>query len=152
MVYKLTDGNNSDFSDLCKLLDDNLDELVGGFVKREKFIQLNSLESIHNVIIAYDGDNPVGCAGFKHFDTETAEVKRVFVRKDYRGKGISKQLFIKLEEQAKECGYNKLILETGYLLTASIGLYKSIGFKIIPNYAQYKDIPESVCMEKTINI
>lgn len=150
MVYKLTDGNNSDFSDLCKLLDENLDELVGGFEKRKKFIEFNTLESIQNVIIAYDGEIPVGCAGFKHFDINTAEVKRVFVRKDYRGKGISKQMFIKLEERAKEYGYNKLILETGNLLTASVGLYKSIGFKIIPNYAQYKDIPESVCMEKIL--
>lgn len=50
--------------------------------------------------------------------------------------------------RAKEIGYNKFVLETGKQLVEANGLYRIIGFKPIPNYGQYKDMPDSICMEK----
>lgn len=49
-------------------------------------------------------------------------------------------------------GYTSLILETGYQMTAAIALYKHLGFNSIPNFGPYKDMTESVCMEKNISI
>jgi putative acetyltransferase len=150
MIYKNTNGSNPDFIELCRLLDDYLNELAGGEENRSQYIQYNTLQAIHDVVIAYDNDIPAGCAGFKRYNADTAEVKRVFVKKKYRGQGIAKQLINSLEIRAKEKGYGKLVLETGRQLTEANGLYKKIGFMTIPNYGQHKDMPGSICMEKLI--
>ncbi len=113
MRYLYTDGRNPDFIELCHGLDDFLNELVGGEEKRAEYIQYNQLEDIHDVIVAYDDAVPVGSAGFKKYDDECAEVKRVFVKQEYRGKGISNKLMELLEDAAREQGYRYLILESG---------------------------------------
>jgi putative acetyltransferase len=67
----------------------------------------------------------------KEIDRTTYEVKRVFVRKDYRGKGISKLLMRKVEERGKELQLKKLILETSKHFTEAVGLYQKMGYKTI---------------------
>lgn len=148
IVY--TNGCDKDFIDLCQLLDDNLNEIVGGEQQRQQYVQYNLLHDIHDVFIAYLDYVPVGCASFKQYDYDTAEVKRVFVRKEQRGKGISKLLMSELENLAKQKGYTKLILETGAPLVEAHALYKKLGFQMIDNYGQYKDMKGSICMQKEI--
>jgi len=148
--FVYTDGSNSDFIELCHGLDNYLNELVGGEENRAKYIPYNQLEDIHDVIVSYDGNIPVGCASFKKYDDECAEVKRVFIRQEYRGKGISNNLMELLESAAKEQGYRYPILESGELLVAAMALYRKIGYKVISNYGQYKDMPGSVCMKKKL--
>lgn len=150
MRFIYTNGENTDFIELCHELDDFLNELVGGEKNRAEYIPYNKLDDIHDVIVAYDEDIPVGSAGFKKYDNECAEVKRVFIKREYRGKGISKKLMELLEERAKNKGYKYLILESGEPLAAAMSLYRKIGYKVIPNYAQYKDMPDSVCMKKEL--
>ena len=148
IVY--ADGKNMDFVGLCKMLDDNLNEIVGGEKQRKQYVQYNTLEDIDDVLLTYDDEVPVACASFKFYDEYTAEVKRVFVRKEYRGKGIAKQLMSILEKRAEDKGFSRLILETGAPLIEAMALYKKIGYKIIENYGQYKDMQESICMQKYI--
>lgn len=150
MRFIYTDGNNKDFIELCHLLDNFLNELVGGEQNRAQYIPYNKLDDIHDVIVAYDGDVPVGCASFKKYDEENVEVKRVFIKDEYRGRGISKTLMAMLEERARKQGYKYLILESGEPLVAAMALYKKLGYKVIPNYGQYKDMPESICMRKDL--
>lgn len=150
MRFIYTNGENPDFIGLCHDLDDFLNELVGGEKNRAEYIQYNKLDDIHDVIVAYDEDTPVGSAGFKKYDDDCAEVKRVFIKREYRGKGISKKLMELLEERARNKGYKYLILESGESLVAAMSLYRKIGYKIIPNYGQYKDMPDSVCMKKEL--
>lgn len=148
MTYVYTDGSNIDFINLCNLLDDSLNEACGGEENREEYIQYNGLVNIHDVVIAYDNDIPVGCGSYKYYDTGVAEVKRMFVKKEYRRRGISKDIMKLLESRGIEQGYHKFVLETGNPLVEATGLYKSIGFVVIPNYGQYKDMEDSICMEK----
>lgn len=150
MRFIYTNGENPDFIGLCHDLDDFLNELVGGEKNRAEYIPYNKLDDIHDVIVAYDEDIPVGSAGFKKYDDECAEVKRVFIKREYQGKGISKKLMELLEERAKNKGYKYLILESGEPLAAAMSLYRKIGYKVIPNYGQYKDMPDSVCMKKEL--
>lgn len=150
MEFIYTDGTNPDFISLCKLLDEDLNEAVGGEKQRKQYIQYNTLENIHDVVLLCDGGLPIACAGFKFYQTGIAEVKRVFLRKEYRGEGISKQLLSALEKKAKAQGYTSLILETGKPLKAAMGLYRKMGFRIIENYGPYQNMPESVCMQKDI--
>lgn len=149
MRISYVNSANDDFIKLCVLLDNSLNEASGG-KNREYYKQYNSLVQIHDVFLAYEDEIPIACASFKYFEDGVAEVKRVFVKPGYRGKGISKLLMKQLEEKAKELGYLKLILETGAKFEAAIGLYKSLGFQVINNYGQYKDIKDSICMEKYI--
>ena len=150
MEFIYTDGGNSDFIELCRGLDNFLNELVVGEENRAEYIPYNQLDDIHNVIIAYDDAVPVGSAGFKKYDDECAEVKRVFVKQEYRGKGISNKLMELLENAAREHGYRYLVLESGEPLVAAMALYRKIGYEIIPNYGQYKDMPDSICMKKKL--
>ena len=150
MRFEYTDGNSKDFIALCHELDDFLNDLVGGEEKRSEYIQYNKLDDIHDVVMAYDKDVPVGSASFKRYDDENAEVKRVFVKKEYRGQGISLELMKMLEERAREKGFKYFILESGEPLAAAMALYRKIGYKIIPNYGQYKCMDESICMKKIL--
>jgi GNAT superfamily N-acetyltransferase len=150
MKYLHTNGKNKDFIKLCNQLDNNLNDIAGGEENRKEYIQHNTLDDIHDVILAYIGDLPIACASFKHIEDNVAEVKRVFVRKEHRGKGISKKIMQKLELAAKDKGYKSLVLETGKKMSVAVGLYQSLGYKIIPNYGQYKCMDKSVCMKKML--
>ncbi len=145
-----TNGEDKDFIILCQLLDDNLNEIVGGEKQRKQYNQYNKLDDIHDAFLIYDNDLPVACAAFKYYDTGVAEVKRVFVRKDYRGQGLSRRLMEQVEKKALEQGYHSLILETGRPLKEAMGLYTNIGYRITEKYGQYKDMPESICMRKDL--
>ena len=148
LIY--TDGSNYDFVELCHCLDEFLNKLVGGEENRAEYIPYNQLNDIHDVIIAYDAAISVGCASFKRYDDECAEVKRVFVKEEYRGKGISRKLMELLESAAREQGYRYLVLESGEPLVAAMALYRKIGYEMIPNYGQYKDMLDSICMKKKL--
>lgn len=150
MEFIFTDGRNLDFIKLCRLLDDYLNKIAGGENNRCEYIKYNTLEDINDVVLAYEKDIPIGCASFKFYNEKTAEVKRFFVKKDYRGKGISKRLMKLLEDRAREKGYKKFILETGEALTEAMALYYKVGFKVIENYGEYKCMPKSICMEKRL--
>lgn len=150
MQFVHTDGGNLDFIELCRELDDFLNELVGGEENRAEYIPYNRLCDINDAIIAYDDGVPIGCAAFKKYDDECAEVKRVFIKQKYRGKGISYELMKRLEDAARKKGFRCMILESGEALAAAMTLYRKIGYEVIPNYGQYKDMPDSVCMKKKL--
>lgn len=92
LVYPYAGGRQRDFIALCHALDAYLNALVGGEENRSQYTPYNQLEGIHDVVLAYDGDLAVGCAAFRRFDAHAAEVKRVFVREEYRGREIGKML------------------------------------------------------------
>ena len=150
MNFVYTNGNNKDFIMLGQMLDEYLNKIVSGEKQREKYIKYNTLDDIQDVILIYDKDLPIGCVGFKYYDDGIAEVKRVFLQSDYRGQGLSKELIKLIEERAKIKGFKKMILETGEPLVESMGLYTKLGYRIIENYGQYKNMSESICMSKEI--
>ena len=150
MKIKITNGQNRDFIRLCHALDHYLNELVGGEENRLQYIPYNALDDIHDVLVAYDDTAPIGCASFTRYDRDSAEVKRVFVQSNYRGTGVGRKLMESLERLARDKGYSYLILESGELLVAAMHLYRSLGYQVIPNYGQYVNMAESVCMRKQI--
>lgn len=148
--YENVDGHNKDFVSLCHNLDDYLNDIVGGEQNRAAYIPYNCLDDINDAIVAYEGDSPVGCASFKRYDSDHAEIKRVFIKKEYRGQGISKKMMEMLEDKAREQGYIYCILESGEILVNAMKLYRTIGYKVIPNYGPYVEMKDSVCMKKTL--
>lgn len=150
MTFIHTDGCSADFAALCHELDNYLNHIVGGEENREQYIPYNSLDDIQDAFIAYDGNQAIGCAAIKRYNEESAEVKRVFIREEYRGHGISKKLMELLEQTAREQGYSCLLLESGEILAEAMALYRKTGFTVIPNYGPYVDMSESVCMRKEL--
>jgi putative acetyltransferase len=101
-------------------------------------------------ILAFANGMPVGCGAAYPVDTETAELKRMFVRRENRGQGIAQAILNHLELWSKERGYEKLILETGDRLTEALTFYQNHGFTRIENYAPYNESQRSRCFAKTL--
>ena len=108
-------------------------EIVGGEKQRDKYNQYNTLADIHDVILVIEDGQAVGCGSFKRYNENVAEIKRVFVKKEYRRKGFAKFIMQALEQKARDNGYSKLILETGNALKAAMQLYGDIGYDVIEN-------------------
>jgi GNAT superfamily N-acetyltransferase len=98
---------------------------------------------------AFDGDELVGHAALRPFE-HALEVKRVYVRSDYRGQGISKQLMLELEAIAIERGVSSLILQTGNRQTEAIALYENIGYVPIDRFGAYEPVSFFLCFGKTL--
>jgi predicted DNA-binding protein (MmcQ/YjbR family)/GNAT superfamily N-acetyltransferase len=150
LEFKDMDGEDQDFAMLCNRLDSALDEIVGGKFQRSQYEQYNQRDNIHDVIVAYQEGKPIACGSFKMYDEDHAELKRIYVEPSYRNIGLGAELVRRLEAKAKIKGYRWCILETGKPLEAASHLYKKAGYKIIQNYGQYADMPDSICMERKI--
>lgn len=145
---KRINSGDPDFIDLVKLLDADL--AIRDGKDHSFFAQFNKLDSIKHVVVAYFGNLPAGCGAIKQYDDETMEVKRMFVKPEFRGKGIARAVLSELEKWTAELGYSFCILETGKKQPEAISLYKTSGYELIPNYGQYENVEMSVCMRKMV--
>lgn len=145
---KSTHTADPDFQKLVLLLDHELwDELKED---QATYDQFNHVPEIKTAIIVYNNKEPVAIGCFKKRDDETVEIKRMFVQKAYRGKGLSKQVLYRLEQWAIECAYQYAILETSVRFDTAKNLYLSNGYAITQNYPPYVGLKESVCMKKKL--
>ena len=92
----------------------------------------------------------IACGGVNHINETTAEIKRMYVKEEFRGKGISKLVLNALEEFIKNKGYKRIILETGGKQPEAISLYRKFGYSEIPCYARHSLDPESLCFAKNL--
>jgi len=74
----------------------------------------------------------------------------MFVRKNQRGKGLSRQVLSELEQWAWEQNYKYAVLETSIHFETARNLYTSTGYEVIPNYGAYIELAESICMRKEL--
>jgi len=93
---------------------------------------------------------PVGCGGVQLFGNDYGEIKRMYVRPQFRGLGLAKLILDQLADYARNHGVELLRLETGIHQHAAIGLYKRAGFQSIPPFGEYKPDPLSRFYEKRI--
>jgi GNAT superfamily N-acetyltransferase len=115
------------------------------------YAQFNKTDAIKHVVVAYADNNAVGCGAFKPFSDEAVEIKRMFIRPDYRGQGIAQQILSELEKWATEIGSQSCVLETHQKQREAIQLYHKTGYVRIPNYGQYANIENSVCLQKELH-
>jgi len=91
-----------------------------------------------------------GCGGVKLFGTDYGEVKRMYIRPQFRGLGLAKLMLDHLVDYARSFDVNLLRLETGIHQHEAIGLYERAGFQSIPPFGEYKPDPLSRFYEKRI--
>jgi ribosomal protein S18 acetylase RimI-like enzyme len=97
-----------------------------------------------------DNGAPAGCGGIQMFGSEYGELKRMYVRPQFRGLGFGKLLLDHLADHARARGVRLLRLETGIHQAAAISLYEGMGFQRIPPFGDYVEDPLSLCYEKRI--
>ena len=106
-------------------------------------------ESVAFFVTRQDGV-PAGCGGVQLFGTEFGELKRMYVRPEFRGLGLGKLMLNHLTEYARRQGVAMLRLETGIYQTEAIALYEGSGFQRVPPFGPYIEDPLSVFLEKRI--
>jgi len=103
-------------------------------------------------VAAYDGRIALGCGAVKYArgDCAYGEIKRMFVRCEARGRGLSKKILARLESHAIDMRVDALRLETGVRQFAALGLYAHFGFIRRGPFGAYTADPLSVFMEKPL--
>ncbi len=84
--------------------------------------------------IVYHEGAAAACAGLIRFDDDACEMKRLYVRPAYRGRGIGRMLTERIIVDARGIGYKEILLDTLPFLKVAVSLYKCAGFVEIPKY------------------
>jgi putative acetyltransferase len=101
-------------------------------------------------VVAWLNDRAVGCGALRPLERGVGEVKRMFVEKDVRRRGVARRILGQLESIAIRLGYRALRLETGLLQPEAIRLYEAVGYRRVRCYGRYVDSLLSVCFEKRL--
>jgi putative acetyltransferase len=106
-------------------------------------------EGVAFFVVRIDGE-AAGCGGIKLHEDGYGELKRMYVRPQFRGAGIGKMILEQLADHATSHGITLLRLETGTYQKAAIRLYEAWGFRRIPPFGSYTNDPVSLCYEKSL--
>lgn len=107
-------------------------------------------------LVGYVDGRPVASAAWRRLTPEvaaselpTAEIKRVFVAADHRGRGLSRTMMLALEADAFAAGLARLVLETGPMQPVAISLHRALGYTDTQGggWSIYQDKPEVVILE-----
>ncbi|GGY15808.1 N-acetyltransferase [Streptomyces anandii JCM 4720] len=109
-------------------------------------------------LIAYDEDGtPVATGGWRSQDRNEegnedgdAELKRMFVIAQMRGRGLARRMLAALEEDARAAGRRRMVLETGDQQPEAIALYTSSGYEPCVKFGYYREYESSMCFAKKL--
>ena len=102
------------------------------------------------LVVRDDDGSAVACGGICRFDATRAELKRMYVRPEERGRGLGRRVLVELEEAARRLGYASVVLETGDRQDEALCLYESSGYERMPCYPPYDSRALSLCFEKRL--
>jgi putative acetyltransferase len=112
-----------------------LEELPGEYVLPEG-----------RLILALYENRPAGCIALRPLEAGVCELKRLYVRPAFRGRGIGFALSEMLIREAIETGYRRMRLDSIDTMTSALSLYRRFGFREIPPY-RYNPIPGALYFE-----
>lgn len=98
------------------------------------------------LLLGMDGNKLVGCVAVRPLQEDICEMKRLFVRPEFRGHGYGKILVEEIIKKAHNIGYHYMRLDTLSSLKQAINLYESFGFKKIKPYC-FNPLPDVICWE-----
>ena len=114
------------------------------------FLDLDALEADNIHLFAAREGTEIFGTGALAIKDGYGEVKSMFTLEAARGKGVAAALLRQIEDTARAHGLTSLKLETGDTLHAAHRLYERQGFTFCKPFGDYKDIPESLFMEKDL--
>jgi GNAT superfamily N-acetyltransferase len=106
-------------------------------------------EQVAFFVLRVDGQ-PTGCGGVKFYGEAYAELKRMYVRPGYQGRGLGQMILAHLEEHACSLGILIMRLETGIHQEAAIQLYERMGYHQRPSFGDYRAGPSNLFYEKSL--
>ena len=92
------------------------------------------------LLLAWHGDEAVGCIAMRRIDGEVCEMKRLYVRPQARGESLGRRLVERLCDEARRAGYARICLDTLASMASAQRLYEAMGFKSIDPYV-YNPLP-----------
>ena len=101
-------------------------------------------------LIGYEGVHAVACGAIRPLGDNEAEIRRIFVTRSARRRGLARAMLTDIEVRAKSIGHLVLKLETGYKQLPAIALYESQSYDRIAPFGEYANDPTSVCFKKHI--
>jgi GNAT superfamily N-acetyltransferase len=84
--------------------------------------------------LIYCDEKLAGCVGLRKIDNQNCEMKRLYIRPEFRGKKLGNILVERIIEDAKKIGYSYMLLDTLPFLQNAIHIYKKFGFYEIESY------------------
>ncbi|WP_407375815.1 GNAT family N-acetyltransferase [Methanobrevibacter sp.] len=147
MTIVFTDEKDNRFLKLVEELDRGYYERIGDDL--DKYKQYNEFKDPHIVILFLDSDKAVACASYRQCGQKSVEFKRVYVKKNYRKKGIAYTLIKQLEKKVLDENYGYSYIVTGKNNTPAIRLYEKLDYKQIPKFGQFKFDENVICMKKS---
>ena len=153
IIYKIA-KSDSDYKQAKTLFLEYADSLNFGLCFQNFEKEISDLPAMYSepegcIILSSENAKPFGCVALRKFENETCEMKRLYIPKTYRGKGIGRELAKRIITKAKELGYKKMRLDTIETMKEAIALYKTLGFVEISAY-RYNPVKEVVYMEKDL--
>jgi putative acetyltransferase len=140
-----------DAQTLIKELDDYLTPLYPSESRHGFSVEKLIREEVAFFVMRYN-EELAGCGGLKTFPGDYAEIKRMYVRPQWRGRGFAKRMVEHLVAHARQQKVRIVRLETGIYQTEAIGLYERMGFQRIGPFGEYRPDPLSLFYEKQIEL
>ena len=142
-----TDYLNPAFQELVAELNTDLANRDG---KDHPLSQFNEIIHLKHVVLVLIKNKAVGCGAIAKYDLSATEIKRMYVTSSHRGQQLGEKILSELENWTKELGLSKCILFMGVNQPEAMKLYLRNNFSVIENYGKLKDIPDSICLAKTL--
>jgi putative acetyltransferase len=102
------------------------------------------------LLLAEFANELAGCGALRCLDPQTCEMKRLYLRPKFRGKGLGQMLAEKLIADARSIGYRRMRLDTVEpVMKTAVSMYRDLGFREIPPYRE-NPIPGALYMELTL--
>ena len=86
------------------------------------------------LLLALEDGATAGCAGVREFAPAVAELKRLYVRPAFRGRGLGRSLSVEAIARARDAGFRSIRLDTLPTMGAATALYRGLGFHEIEPY------------------
>ena len=102
------------------------------------------------LLLALADDEPVGCVALRPLAADTAELKRLYVQENWRGRGVGRRLVERLLDEARHIGYARVRLDSLPTMTSATALYRAVGFAPCERYYD-TPLAETVFMELVLS-
>src|SRR3954469_20588273 len=109
-----------------------------------------SPDDVTAFVVAREDGRALGCGALRSLGEPVAEIKRMYVRPEARGRGVGAAVLHVLEQEAVERGFRVMRLETGPLQPEALRLYARAGYREIPCFGAYASGAASRCFERRI--
>jgi len=114
----------------------------------------SSISSDGVLYLIREKEEIIGMGALRKLKEGTGEIKRMYIKPEYRGKGLGREMLQLLLSRGKEYGFSEVYLETGAFMTTAQGLYRSVGFHDREEYPETEVPPQLrrfwIFMEKRI--